>query len=204
MSELFKDSIDAKLLPEMQSDLLGLRHFVRDLATLTALPTVWKDYEPTRIAESAASALAPMLGADFVYIRAYRDEDEKDIEVIMAAERMKGDDLDAIAAALRISIRQGDAEQSVTIANPLGGGRLRLAIAPIGSEGHGVVMAGAQEPQFPTETQRLLLATAASEITLSLQRWQTETEMRRFVALVERSSDFVGTAELEGAARYLN
>ena len=204
MSELFKDSIDAKLLPEMQSDLLGLRHFVRDLAALTALPTVWKDYEPTRIAESAASALAPMLGADFVYIRAYRDEDEKDIEVIMAAERMKGDDLDAIAAALRISIRQGDAEQSVTIANPLGGGRLRLAIAPIGSEGHGVVMAGAQEPQFPTETQRLLLATAASEITLGLQHWQTETEMRRFVALVERSSDFIGIAELGGTARYVN
>jgi len=203
MSELFKDSMDdAKLVPD--SELLGSLHLVRDLAALTALPTVWKDYEPTRIAESAASALAPMLGADFVYIRAYRDEDEKDIEVIMAAERMKGDHLDAIAAALRISIRQGDAEQSVTIANPLGGGRLRLAIAPIGSEGHGVVMAGAQEPQFPTETQRLLLATAASEITLGLQHWQTETEMRRFVALVERSSDFIGIAELGGTARYVN
>ena len=179
-------------------------HFVRDLVALTALPTVWKDYEPTRIAESAASALAPMLGADFVYIRSNRDEDEEDIDVIMAAERMKGDDLDAIAAALRTSIRQGDAEQSVTIASPLGGGRLRLAIAPIGSEGHGVVVAGAQEAQFPTETQRLLLATAASEITLGLQRWQTETDLRRFVALVGRSSDFVGLAELGGTARYLN
>ena len=97
---MFKDSIDAK--PEMRSDLLDLRHFVRDLAALTALPTVWKDYEPTRIAESAASALAPMLGADFVYIRSNRDEDEEAIDVIVAAERMEGDDLDAIAAALRI------------------------------------------------------------------------------------------------------
>ena len=108
MSELFKDSTDdAKLLPEMHSELLGSPHFVRDFVALTALPTVWKDYEPTRIAESAASALAPMLGADFVYIKSYRDEDEEDIDVIMAAERMKGDDLDAIAAALRTSIRQG-------------------------------------------------------------------------------------------------
>jgi PAS domain S-box-containing protein len=204
MSELFKDSIDAKLLPEMHSGLPGLLHFVRDLVALTALPTVWKDYEPSRIAESAASALAPMLDADFVYIRSFRDEHEEDIDVIRTAERMKGDDLDAIAAALRISIRQGGAEQSVTIANPLGGGALRLAIAPIGSEGHGVVVAGGREPQFPTEAQRLLLATAASEIALGLQHWQTETEMRRFVALVERSSDFVGIAELEGTARYLN
>jgi PAS domain S-box-containing protein len=181
-----------------------LLHFVRDVVALTSLPTVWKDYEPTRIAESAASALAQMLGADFVFIRSCRDEDEEDIDVIMPAERMKGDDLDAIAAALRTSFRQGSVEQSVTIANPVGGGRLRLAIAPIGSDGHGVVVAGAQEAQFPTETQRLLLATAASEITLGLQRWRTETEMRRFVALVERSSDFVGLAELGGTARYVN
>jgi PAS domain S-box-containing protein len=200
MSELFKDSMDAK--PEMHSDRLDLRHFVRYVAALTALPTAWKNYEPARIAESAASALVPMLGTDFVYIRSYRDEEA--IDVIVAAERMKGDDLDAIAAALRISIREWDAEQSVTIANPLGGGRLRLAIAPIGSEGHGVVVAGAQESQFPTEAQRLLLATAASEITFGLQHWQTETEMRRFVALVERSSDFVGIAELGGMARYVN
>jgi PAS domain S-box-containing protein len=205
MSELFKDSIDdAKLLPEMHLDLRDLRPCVRDLVALSALPAVWKDYGPTRIAESAASALVPMLGADFVYVRSYRDQDDENIDVIKAAEGIKGDEVDAIAAALRISIRQGDSERSVTIANPAGRGRLRLAIAPIGSEGHGVVVAGAQAAQFPTETQRLLLATAASEIALGSQRWHGETEMRRFVALVERSSDFVAIAELGGTTRYVN
>jgi hypothetical protein len=29
---------------------------------------MWKDYEPSRIADSAASALASMIGANFVYV----------------------------------------------------------------------------------------------------------------------------------------
>ena len=207
MNELFKDSIDdAMLLPEMHLDLRDLRHCVRDLVALSALPTVWKDYEPTRIAESAASALVPMLGADFVYVRSHRDEDDENIDVIKAAERMKGDEVDAIAAALRISIRQGDAEPSVTIANPAGGGRLQLAIAPIGSEGHGVVVAGAQAAQFPTETQRLLLATAASEIALSSLRWhaqrKSELDLRHLNESLE-SKVAQRTAELADANRQL-
>ena len=39
---------------------------------------------------------------------------------------------------------------------------------------------------------------------MALHRWHGETEMRRFVALVESSADFVGYADLDGTARYLN
>ena len=39
---------------------------------------------------------------------------------------------------------------------------------------------------------------------MALRRWHGETEMRRFVALVESSADFVGYADLDGTARYLN
>ena len=81
---------------------------------------------------------------------------------------------------------------------------LRLAIAPIGLDGVGVIAAGAEAGGFPTETQRLLIGMAASLATLALHRWHGETEMRRFVALVESSADFVGYADLDGTARYLN
>jgi PAS domain S-box-containing protein len=79
-----------------------------------------------------------------------------------------------------------------------------LAIAPIGFEGIGVIVAGARAADFPTETQRLLLMTAANKAALGLHGWQSETEMQRFVALIESSSDFVGYADLDGAARYVN
>ena len=48
--------------------ILELRRLVRDLIALSAMPAMWKDYEPGRIADSAASALASMIGANFVYV----------------------------------------------------------------------------------------------------------------------------------------
>ena len=60
---------DAATAPtEPHAQILELRRLVRDLIALSALPAMWKDYEPGRIADSAASALASMIGADFVYV----------------------------------------------------------------------------------------------------------------------------------------
>jgi PAS domain S-box-containing protein len=94
--------------------------------------------------------------------------------------------------------------ETMTIANPWFRGSLRLAIAPIGFDGIGVIVAGPQATGFPTETQRLLLIMAANKAPLGLLRWQSETEMRRFFALIESSSNFVGYADLDGTARYVN
>ena len=153
---------------------------------------MWKGYEPGRIAESLASALVSMLGTEFVYVGLSSERDDNEVDVVKMAAPVEATRLREIAAAVKLEIRDVGRRETMTIANPLFRSALRLAIAPIGFEGHGVIVAGAQEAGFPTETQRLLLVTAASEMTLGLQRWQTETEMRRFVALVESSSDFVG------------
>ena len=37
-----------------------------------------------------------------------------------------------------------------------------------------------------------------------MQRWQVEAEQRRLVSLIERSSEFVGFAHLDGTSQYLN
>jgi two-component system, LuxR family, sensor kinase FixL len=92
----------------------------------------------------------------------------------------------------------------LTIANPLGEGMLRLACAPIGFGGEAVVVVGSRHSEFPTEAQRLLLRIAANEATIALQRWQVEAEQHRFVSLMERSSDFVGIAGLDGRPHYIN
>ena len=51
---------------EPHSQILELKRLVRDLIALSALAAMWKDYEPSRIAHGAASALASMIGANFV------------------------------------------------------------------------------------------------------------------------------------------
>jgi hypothetical protein len=67
---------------EPHSEALELRRCIRDLVALSALPTMWKDYEPDRIAESAASALVSMLGAEFVYVGLSSERDDNEVEVV--------------------------------------------------------------------------------------------------------------------------
>jgi PAS domain S-box-containing protein len=190
--------------PEPHSEALELRRCIRDLVALSALPAMWKGYEPGRIAEIAASTLVSMLGAEFVYVGLSSERDDNEVEVVKMAAPVEATRLREIAAAVKLEIRDAGGRETMTIANPLFRSALRLAIAPIGFEGIGVIVAGARAADFPTETQRLLLMTAANKAALGLHGWQSETEMQRFVALIESSSDFVGYADLDGTARYVN
>jgi PAS domain S-box-containing protein len=190
--------------PDPHSEALELRRCIRDLVALSALPAMWKGYEPGRIAESAASALVSMLGAEFVYVGLSSERDDDGVDVVKMASPVEATLLREIAAAVKLEIRDAGGRETMAIANPLFRSALRLAIAPIGFEGIGVIVAGARAADFPTETQRLLLMTAANKAALGLHGWQSETEMQRFVALIESSSDFVGYADLDGTARYVN
>jgi PAS domain S-box-containing protein len=198
--EGIKDAATALL--EQHSQILELRRLVRDLIALSALPAMWKDYEPSRIADSAASALASIIGANFVYVGL--PGERPPIDVVMTPAPVDAARRELIAAAVKHEIGRAGGRQAIPIANPSLGEPLTLAIAPIGLDGVGVIAAGAEADGFPTETQRLLIGMVASEATLALHRWHSETEMRRFVALVERSVDFVGYADLDGTARYVN
>ena len=197
-------TLDTSAQPEPRSQTLELRRCVRNLVALAALPATWRDFEPNRIADSAASALVSMLNAEFVYIELPRERDEATADIVKTAAAVDSAGQRSIAAAVKLEIRNAGARQPSAIANPSPGPMLRLATAPIGLDGTGVVVVGSASADFPSEAQRLVLATAANETTLGLQRWRSETEMRRFMALVERSSDFVGYADLDGTARYVN
>jgi PAS domain S-box-containing protein len=202
MSEWRKGINDAATASPEPLEILEFRRLVRDLIALSALPALWKNYEPSRIADGAASALASMIGANFVYVGL--PDERPPIEIVMTPTPVDPARRDSIAAAVKREIGRAGSRQAIPIANPSLGEPLRLAIAPIGLEGAGVIAAGAEAGGFPTETQRLLIGMVASEATLALHRWHGETEMRRFVALVESSAGFVGYADLDGTARYLN
>jgi PAS domain S-box-containing protein len=79
-----------------------------------------------------------------------------------------------------------------------------MASAPIGLGGKATIVAGAARPGFPNGPQRLLLTTAANQVTIALQRWQFEAEERRLAALIESSSDLIGFVNLEGVPQYIN
>jgi C4-dicarboxylate-specific signal transduction histidine kinase len=203
----WRESPQNKRMPALEpnSEALELRRCIRDLVALSALPAMWKGYEPGRIAESAASALVSMLGAEFVYVGLSSERDDNDVEVVKMVPAVEATRLREIAAAVKLEIRDAGGRETMTIANPLFRSALRLAIAPIGFEGIGVIVAGALAADFPTETQRLLLISAANKAALGLHlraQKKLESELRHLNETLENQV-VQRTAELTDAHKEL-
>jgi PAS domain S-box-containing protein len=151
-----------------------------------------------------AAALIEMLSADFVYLLISERRGEPLIEVLRAGAPIASDSLEHICAALRNKLPACAAQRQLTMAIPGGKGSLRLAFAPIGFGHDAVIVAGSGHHDFPTETQLLLLKTAANEVGVASRRWQANADKHRFISLIERSSDFIGIATLDGSPQYIN
>lgn len=180
-----------------------LRHCIRDLVALSTLPAIWRDYNSQQIADSVAAALISMLDADVIYVCAPGLRNEAEVEVLRTNQVVSAGTSGHVERILRGAWR-GTREQTFTIDNPAGVGLLYIAAAPMGFGGDAGIVAGSLDPGFPSETHRLLLGIAASHATLAIQRWHAESQQRRMASLIERSSEFVGVARLDGAVQYLN
>ncbi|TWA95921.1 sensor histidine kinase [Bradyrhizobium stylosanthis] len=185
------------------TDPQELRRCIRDLVALSTLPAIWKDYNSRQIADSAAAALLSMLHADVIYVTVPGLRDEAAADVMRTSQAVSIGSSGHIERILRGASR-GRHEQIFAIDNPLGEGTLRILATPMGFGGDAGIVAGSVNPQFPGETDRLLLGIAANHATLAIQRWHAEAELRRLAAVIERSSEFIGFADLDGTPQYLN
>jgi PAS domain S-box-containing protein len=184
---------------EAHADPQELRRCIRDLTALSALPAIWRAYDPHRIAESASAAMLSIIDCESVHVSL---PDQK-IEIARVGRGVDPDSVAVIAAALREQLpRQPDGRTVISMC--LSEGTLRFAFAPIGLGENAVLVVASRRTGFPTEAQQLLLGTCAYYVTLELERWDAEMHQRRLVALVERSSDLIGFASLDGTTQYLN
>src|SRR6202521_4094254 len=184
---------------EARANPQELRHCIRDLTALSALPAIWRAYDPHQIAESASAAMLSIIDCEFVQVSV----PDQEIEVARVRRGVDPDSAAVIAAAHRERLAcQPDGQTVISV--PLNEGTLQFAFAPIGFGDNAVLVAASHRTGFPTESQQLLLCTCSNYVTLELERWDAEMHQRRFVALVERSSDLIGFASLDGTTQYLN
>jgi DNA-binding CsgD family transcriptional regulator len=170
------------------SDPQDLRNYIRDLIALSTLPAIWKSYQPEQIAESVAGALLAVLSADLVYVSLPSASGHPSVEVTRVGSQRTATLGNAAKVALRRT-EPGRFEQETSITDPAGEGQLRIASAPIGLTG--TLVAGSFRPDFPTNKDRLLLATAAGDVTVALNRWQSEPSE---AARAARSSEIAEAA----------
>ena len=184
------------------SDSTELRKCIRDLIAVSTLPASWKNYQPQQIAESVAASLLSMLDADFVYVSLDGDNAGHPIEVTHGKNVT-----DEFVLTLKDFLHDAGIQRlgrPATTASPSSQIKPNVVSAPIGFLGQSIVVAGSYQARFPSQTQRLLLGIAANDATIALSRWRTETEARRLANIIERSSDFIGFAAIDGIPQYIN
>jgi PAS domain S-box-containing protein len=180
-----------------------LRRCIRDLVALSTLPAIWRSYDTRQIADSVAAALLAMLNAEVIYVALPALHDQPVADVMRTSQPVSIGSSGHVERILR-SASRGRREHISAIDNPFGKGTLRVVAAPMGFGGSAGIVAGSVNPRFPSETDRLLLGIAANHATLAMQRWRAETEQRRLATVIERSSEFIGFADLAGTPQYIN
>src|SRR4051812_25635727 len=189
-------------------DVRQLRRGLRDLAALSALPVVWTESDPRRIAESLADALLHMLGLELVYLLVRDRAYEAPVEVAHTARGpAPAAQAEEIGRALDPWLNTKDRSRTPSsIANPLGSGMARIICAPFGIEARGgVLVACSPRADFPTEVDRLLLGVAANQVAVLLDRRRTEDALReseeRYRGTFENAG--VGMADCDLRGRFL-
>jgi len=154
----------------LSDEISYLRHCVRDLIALAALPAVWIGREPSDIAESLAEVLLSTLHLDLAYVHLTGSLEREPIEIIRTHPSGRVGQAQELGKAFASWLKRARSESSLSVPNPAGNGMIQVRIIPIGhGEDWGVIAAGSQKPGFPTELDRLLLGVSANQAAISLQ-----------------------------------
>jgi PAS domain S-box-containing protein len=158
----------------------ALRRCVRELAALSTLSAAWSQSDIRDIADGLCRVLCRSLPATFVYVRVTGQAGTVAVEVACTPRGPTSvNQTQDIGRVLEPLLESGSPDRALTIANPIGSGTLRIAVATIGHEADcGVVVASSQQPAFPSQTDRLLLSVAANQAAIVLQQKRSEERVR--------------------------
>src|SRR6202035_43344 len=178
-----------------------LRRCIRDLVALSALPAGWQNYDMCQIGGSIVAALISMLDADFVFIALPGEGNQLISE--LARNKLTPESLKHVRMMLqRKSALLGSGQEFVF--GDASGGDPHVATATIWFGGDATLAAGCFRDTFPTRTEKLLLNTGANQAAIAFRQWLGDAEKRRFTAIVQRTTDFIGIASLNGQIQYIN
>jgi len=177
-----------------------LRRSLRDVVALTMLPTVWAGYEPRQICADLVDVVARMVDADGVYL-------------VSAANgcpellRLKRQEDAETEGELRAAAR-GAAVGDVQTFTGAGGSVLRTFPLPLSFHAIDRFVVAARRPDFPNESERLILRVAANQAATWLEwkraeaRVAEETSLRR--AIEESMVAGVAVVDSDGRQTYVN
>jgi PAS domain S-box-containing protein len=178
---------------EHEREIRELRRLLRDLVALSSTPAMWVGRELPHIADGFADILLHTLRAEAAYVAL---SSGTSVECVRAAKHpgFKAE----VERLRRRSKSEGFSVESAVLSNwP---SQLRVALYPIGvGKDDGFVAVGSSNPNFPSETESLLLSVAANQAAVAVQaarlRIKAEMERQRFAEVLAEAPTAIGVLE---------
>src|SRR5215470_19553356 len=169
-------------------EIKNLKACINDLISVLALPAIWTGRERSQIISTLLEVLVGMLRLDFAYARVSNSIGAEPLEIVQLA---RPGNVTAqpqeIGHILKPWLRGDPPKSSLKVPNPSGEGEVLIAALPLGlQDAVGVLVAASQRPNFPTETERLLLQVAANQAMIGLEEARRITEQRRLTEELDR------------------
>ncbi len=187
-------------------ELKQLQAWIKDLASVLALPTS-SGFDSSQLTSTLLDELVRVLRLDFAYIRVSDSLEGLATEFARAARRMAIEP-HVIGRALDRALTDQAPTASLVVPNPIDEGVVSLVVLGLGLRGAlGTFAAASQRPDFPTQSERLLLQLAANQATITLQEaryvvkrrcWgASEEELRKEILERTRAEERIRQDELE-------
>ena len=190
--------------PAPAQEIKRLERCIADLVNLVALPASWVGAEPGDIGRSLLDAIEDMLSLDLAFLRLTDHATGRPIELARVApgRRLPGR-ADAVGAMVDLWLDEDPGRWPQVLRRRVGLGELSLVPLPVGLHGDlGILVAGSEREDFPSETERLLLTVAKNQALIALREARLVDEHRRLAGALDRRVA-QRTAELTAAGNGL-
>ena len=176
-------------MEQTADEVKRLKACINDLISVLALPAIWSGHEPSQIVGTLLDVLLGMLRLDFVYARLSDSIGGGAlIEMVrLAQHRSLAAQPQEIGQALNPWLAGDLGTPPLVIPNPIGEGKVSIAPLRLGLQDElGVLVAGSQRANFPTDTEMLLLRVAANQAGIGLQEARLLSEQKRAAEEIEQ------------------
>ena len=173
---------------DVAEEIKRLQRCINDLVSLLALPAMWSGGEPSRIVHTLLDALLRMLQLDLVYVRLRGSGGQAPIEMVrFAPSREQTAQANEIGEVFKNWLGTDPQEWPLLIRNPAEGPDLSITTLGLGLHGEiGEIVAGSERPDFPRQTERLILSVAANQASIGLQGAWLLSEQKRVAGELDR------------------
>jgi PAS domain S-box-containing protein len=185
-------------------EIKHLQRCLNDLVSVLALPAMWSGGQPAQIVQTMLDALMAMLPLDLIYVRWKDPVGESPAEMVRIAEpRSPMIQPQEIGKALERSLGEDPQKWPSRIRDRIGDKDISIVALRLGMHGEiGVLVAGCERADFPSQNEKLVLSVAANQAAIGLQEARLFIEQKRIAdELDQRVAQ--RTAELAAANQEL-